>query len=37
MDPDLVIVSAVHPETVANRVNDSDDVEDEMEDELDNE
>ena len=37
MDSDHVILSAVQPETVANRLNDSDDVEDEMEDELDNE
>ena len=35
MDSDHVILSAVQPETVANRL--SDDVEDEMEDELDNE
>ena len=37
MDSDHVILSAVQPEAVANRLNDSDDVEDEMEDELDNE
>ena len=37
MDSDHVILSAVQPETVANRLIDNDDVEDEMEDELDNE
>ena len=37
MDCDHVILSAVQPETVANRLNDNDDADDEMEDELDNE
>ena len=37
MDSDHVILSAVQPETVANRLNDNDDADDEMEDELDNE